>query len=190
MRSSGRLSARKVVSMELNELLRLKERGSRPLKVVHCGSTAKALEAFASWRLQDTLDGLIVLTIGADKHDTDLQIGPEQAVNLDILHLWKIEDADYVRILNVGGYIGESTRRELEYALRLKKMVLFVEPDAPIVLPGISCSVCSQDRIELHPCAYCGTLVCAKDSYSTDKWDLQHVGIPLGTWMCVECGCK
>ena len=67
------------------------------------------------------------LTIGAAKNDASLGITPEQAIELDILHLWKIEAADFVRILNVDGYMGESTRRELEYASRLKKGVWFLE---------------------------------------------------------------
>jgi len=47
---------------------------------------------------------------------------------LDELHLRKIELADEVLILNVGGYIGESTRRELQHAQQLGKRVRFLEP--------------------------------------------------------------
>ncbi len=176
--------------MSLDELLKVKEHSTKPLKVVHCGSTRRAREAFEQWRLEDTLHGHIVLTIGAHKNDEDLHISPEQAVSLDVLHLWKIEEADCVRILNVGGYIGESTRRELEYALRLRKQILFLEPDASILLSGIPCSTCGKDAIEVRPCTYCGTLVCMEDSFTTDAWDLKHMDIPLGTWMCIECGCK
>jgi hypothetical protein len=44
-----------------------------------------------------------------------------------VLHLFKIDEADIVRVLNVGGYIGTSTRRELEYARRLGKRIEFLE---------------------------------------------------------------
>jgi hypothetical protein len=114
--------------MTLDDLLALKAHSPKPLKVVHCGSTGKAKEAFQYWRLQDTRAGMIVLTIGADAKDTSLHIGPEEKIALDILHLYKIDEADLVRILNVGGYLGESTRRELEYAQRLGKHIVFVEP--------------------------------------------------------------
>jgi len=114
--------------MTLDELLALKAQHPKPLKVVHCGSTDKAKEAFQDWRLQDTRAGMIVLTIGADAKDIDLHIGPEEKIALDILHLFKIDEADLVRILNVRGYLGESTRRELEYAQRLGKPIVFVEP--------------------------------------------------------------
>lgn len=114
--------------MNLDELLALKAQRPRPIIVVHCGSTTRAREAFAEWQLKDTLAGKIVLTIGAHKNDAELGIMPEQAVDLDCLHLAKIERADEVLILNVGGYLGESTRRELEYAQRLGKQIRWLEP--------------------------------------------------------------
>lgn len=113
--------------MTLDELLQVKEPMAHPLVYCLCGSTRRAAVAFESERLRLTLAGHIVLTIGADKNDDHLQISPEQAVALDVLHLFKIEDADVVRILNVGGYIGESTARELEYARRLWKKIEFLE---------------------------------------------------------------
>ena len=114
--------------MTLDDLLALKAQRPKPLKVVHCGSTDKAQEAFQHWRLQDTRANMIVLTIGADAKDQDLHISSEEKIALDILHLHKIDEADVVRILNVGGYIGHSTRRELEYAQRLGKPIIFLEP--------------------------------------------------------------
>jgi hypothetical protein len=113
--------------VQLDELVALKAQRPAPVVVVHCGSTTRAQAAFEHWRLQDTLSGMVVLTIGANKHDQALGITPEQAVDLDILHLFKIERADLVRVLNIGGYLGESTRREVEYARFLGKPVLFLE---------------------------------------------------------------
>jgi hypothetical protein len=46
---------------------------------------------------------------------------------LDELHLRKIDLADEVLILNVGGYIGESTLRELEYARATGKHIRYLE---------------------------------------------------------------
>ncbi len=46
---------------------------------------------------------------------------------LDELHRHKIDLADEVLILNVGGYIGESTAGELAYARRQGKRVRFLE---------------------------------------------------------------
>ncbi len=94
----------------------------RPTIVCLCGST-RFSEAYQQANLQETLQGRIVLTIGsdmksdhvlfADRSEAELQ---EIRATLDELHLRKIDLADEVLILNVGGYIGESTRRELNYA--------------------------------------------------------------------------
>jgi hypothetical protein len=116
------------MSPELNHLLVIKRTRPEPETVVHCGSTLRAREAFEEYRLKDTLEGYIVLTVGASKSNITLGISIEDAIELDILHLFKIERADLVRILNPGGYIGPSTRRELEYARHLGKEIWFLEP--------------------------------------------------------------
>ncbi len=113
---------------ELNHLLGIKRSRPEPKIITHCGSTRKAMKAFEEWRLRDTLDGHIVLTIGTNKNDSELNISIADAIELDVLHLFKIDKADLVRILNPGGYIGPSTRRELEYARHLGKEVWFLEP--------------------------------------------------------------
>jgi hypothetical protein len=76
-----------------------------------------------------------VLSIGAasgtdDEHFANLARAEYDRIKamLDELHLRKIELADEVLILNVGGYIGESTRRELEHARRIGRRVRFLEP--------------------------------------------------------------
>lgn len=44
------------------------------------------------------------------------------------LHLKRIEISDAIYVVNVGGYIGESTRKEIEYAKSLQKEILSLEP--------------------------------------------------------------
>ena len=98
-----------------------------PPVVVLCGST-KFKEVFASMNYHLTLQGFIVLSIGCDaKVDDELYITPEQKIHLDELHKRKIDLADIVFILNVGGYIGDSTRSELEYARQEQKVVHSLE---------------------------------------------------------------
>jgi len=89
------------------------------------------MDAFhaAGWQL--TLDGYIVLTVGVCKHAEHHgaeALGPEVVKRLDELHLRKIDLADWVFVLNVDGYIGESTRNEIEYARKQGKSVQFLEP--------------------------------------------------------------
>lgn len=98
----------------------------KPIVVCLCGST-KFKQEFIKANRQETFAGKIVLSVGhfphADNHDTT----PEQKEMLDELHLRKIDLADEVLILNVGGYIGESTKNELEYAYKAGKRVRFLE---------------------------------------------------------------
>lgn len=98
-----------------------------PRIVCLCGSTRFA-EAFHEANLRETLAGQIVLSIGCDtKNDTDLllagEITPEQKGMLDRLHLSKIDLADEILVLNVGGYVGRSTAREISYAAQQGKRI-------------------------------------------------------------------
>ncbi|MEU7855194.1 hypothetical protein [Nonomuraea sp. NPDC049141] len=108
--------------------------GPRPTIVVLCGST-RFFDTFRRENLRLTLQGAIVLSIGCDtKADDDIaQIqGMEQAkIDLGTLHKRKIDLADEVLVLNVGGYIGASTRSEIEYAAMRGKPIVYLEPECP-----------------------------------------------------------
>lgn len=105
----------------------------RPHIVCLCGST-RFSEEYREANLQLTIHGVIVLTVGCDiRSDADLfsELGEtdlaDLKIRLDTLHLRKIEMADYVLVLNRGGYIGESTSREIAYAKSLGKYVQYLE---------------------------------------------------------------
>ena len=51
---------------------------------------------------------------------------------LDNMHKRKIDMADAIYVINVGGYIGESTRSEIDYATRQGKEILYLEPDSSL----------------------------------------------------------
>lgn len=52
-----------------------------------------------------------------------------QEINiLNDLHYRKIDISDAIYVVNVGGYIGASTQKEIEYARSLNKQILFFEP--------------------------------------------------------------
>ncbi len=71
-----------------------------------------------------TLTGAIVIAPSeADEAPT-----PEQKAVLDTLHLRKIDLADRVLIVNPGGYIGQSTRREIAYAQAVGKPIIYTDP--------------------------------------------------------------
>ncbi len=94
----------------------------RPRIVCLCGST-RFWKTFQEMSLQLTLDGVIVLSIGAASDTDDEHFGnlPREEYEglkerLDELHKRKIDLADEILVLNVDDYIGESTRSELDYA--------------------------------------------------------------------------
>ena len=105
----------------------------RPRIVCLCGST-RFMEAFRAANLRETIAGRIVLSIGCDtKSDSDLlalgELTPESKAALDALHKRKIDMADDILVLNVGGYIGQSTRSEIDHAIARGKGVRYLEPD-------------------------------------------------------------
>ncbi|WP_238587953.1 hypothetical protein [Rhodococcus sp. 311R] len=71
-----------------------------------------------------TFAGVIVVAPG----EAGEVISVEQKALLGVLHLRKIDLADRVLVVNPGGYIGESTRREIAYARATGKPVSFTVP--------------------------------------------------------------
>jgi hypothetical protein len=94
-----------------------------PEIVCVCGSARFMTEMRAANR-ELTLTGVIVLAPG----ETDESPTAEQKAVLDTLHLRKIDLADRVLIVNPGGYVGESTRREIAYAQAVGKPITFTDP--------------------------------------------------------------
>ena len=78
-----------------------------------------------------TLEGYIVISVGLFGHSGDDEVWkPDTKEMLDDMHLRKIDLADEIFVINVGGYIGESTRREIEYAENTGKKINYLEkPD-------------------------------------------------------------
>ncbi len=103
-----------------------------PRIVTLCGST-RFYDAFVEANFMETMRGNIVLAPGVFIHVSQLvhgfgiEITKDEKEVLDKLHMRKILMSDEVLVINVGGYIGESTRREIEYATRYGKRVRYWE---------------------------------------------------------------
>ena len=98
----------------------------RPVIVCLCGST-KFKDEFILANKQETMKGKIVLSVGLFGHADNIRLTDEDKEKLDELHLRKIDIADEVLILNVKGYIGNSTLKELRYAYYKDKKIRFLE---------------------------------------------------------------
>lgn len=94
-----------------------------------CGST-KFKDEFLKAQKELTLQGHIVISVGLFGHaDGDYQtvLTDEIKIMLDDMHKRKIDLADEIYVINVGGYIGSSTRSEINYAVQTGKVVRYLE---------------------------------------------------------------
>ena len=99
-----------------------------------CGST-KFKDDFMREQKRLTLEGNIILTVGLFGHSGDNEVweGMDNGAltktkeMLDDMHKRKIDMADEIFVINKGGYIGSSTRSEIEYAIKTGKKVNYME---------------------------------------------------------------
>ena len=91
-----------------------------------CGST-RFKDAFLREQKRLTLEGNIVISVGLFGHSGDDEVWTEGTKEmLDDMHFRKIDMADEIFVINVGRYVGESTRAEIEYAKKTGKTVRFL----------------------------------------------------------------
>lgn len=86
-----------------------------PEIVCLCGST-KFKDEFRSENKRLTMNGKIVLSVSFFGHADDIDLSDDEKRKVDKLHKRKIDISDRVHVIDVNGYVGESTRSEIEYA--------------------------------------------------------------------------
>ena len=100
-----------------------------------CGST-RFKEEFMQAQKELTLQGKIVISVGLFGHSGDVEVWENMDDGtltktkemLDDMHKRKIDMADGIYVINKDGYIGDSTRSEIEYAIAHGKTVEYLEP--------------------------------------------------------------
>ncbi len=127
-----------------------------------CGST-RFKKAFEEANKRLTLEGFIVISVGLYGHSGDREVWEQMDEGtltrtkemLDDMHKRKIDMADAVFVINVGGYIGASTASEIAYAVRTGKQVFYLETPADRI-----CPVCGKyyfrERNAYEICPVCG----------------------------------
>ena len=92
-----------------------------------CGST-RFKDEFIETQKRLSLQGNIVISVGLFGHSGDNEVWQDGVKEmLDDMHKRKIDMADSIYVINVGGYIGSSTRSEIEYAIAHGKTVEYLE---------------------------------------------------------------
>lgn len=101
-----------------------------------CGST-RFKDQFMEVQKRLTLEGKIVISVGLFGHSGDNEVwdGMDEGTlsqtkeMLEDMHKSKIDMADGIYVINVGGYVGESTKSEIVYALEHGKTVEYLEEE-------------------------------------------------------------
>jgi len=92
-----------------------------------CGST-KFKDDFLKEQKRLSLEGNIVISVGLFGHSGDGEVWDEGIKEmLDDMHKRKIDMADEIFVINKNGYIGSSTKSEIDYALKTNKKVNYME---------------------------------------------------------------
>ena len=99
-----------------------------------CGST-RFKDQFMEAQKRLTLEGNIVISVGLFGHYGDQEVWENMDEGtltktkemLDDMHKRKIDMADSIYVINVGGYVGTSTKSEIEYAIAHGKEVRYLE---------------------------------------------------------------
>lgn len=95
--------------------------------VTLCGST-KFKDDFLREQKRLSLQGNIVISVGLFGHSGDGEVWNDGVKEmLDDMHKRKIDMADEIFVINKGGYVGASTRSEIEYAIATGKKVVYME---------------------------------------------------------------
>ena len=96
-------------------------------RITLCGST-RFRDQFDFWNTHLTLAGNAVYSVAVDAHGEAREALPterEKAL-LDEVHLLKIKNSDAIFVLDVDGYIGASTSREIDFAKSQGKDVYYL----------------------------------------------------------------
>ena len=101
-----------------------------------CGST-RFKDQFMEMQKKLTLEGNIVISVGLFGHSGDSEVWENMDEGtltrtkemLDDIHKRKIDMSDEIFVINVGGYIGDSTRSEIDYATEQGKKVRYLEEE-------------------------------------------------------------
>jgi len=96
-------------------------------KIITLYGSTKFRDEFLAEQKRLTLEGYIVISVGLFGHAGDNEVWSEGTKEmLDEMHKRKIDLADEIFVINVGGYVGSSTQSEIEYAIETNKPVKYL----------------------------------------------------------------
>lgn len=114
----------------IEELPQANAVGLEPMRITLCGST-RFRAAFELWNKRLSLAGFLVYSVSGFGHSGDSFSAAEKE-RLDLVHLAKIDASHAVVVIDLGGYIGESTAREIARAKATGREVYYVHGDPTV----------------------------------------------------------
>jgi hypothetical protein len=104
------------------------------MRITLCGST-RFKSDFEAWNHKLAINGHTVYSLSLFAREekdvgkeSNITISENEKVTLDLVHLDKILNSDAIVVINIGGYTGFSTKREIEWAKMKGKRVYSIEP--------------------------------------------------------------
>jgi hypothetical protein len=107
-------------------------------KITLCGST-KFKKEFEVINKQLSLEGHLVYSVAFFTHADKIELTYDQKARLDSVHRQKIDNSEAIFVVDVNGYVGESTQNEIKYAQAGGKIVKFLSnfPDLKFMCDGL-----------------------------------------------------
>jgi len=93
------------------------------MKITLCGST-KFKDKFIELNKSLSKEGHVVYSVSSFGHSGDV-ISDDEKITLDLVHLIKIQESDAIYVIDIDGYIGFSTSREIKWAKMLNKNIIY-----------------------------------------------------------------
>lgn len=107
-------------------------------RITLCGST-KFKREFEAINQQLSLEGHVVYSVPMFSTADNIELTEQQKETLALVHLKKIDNSDGIFVINVDGYIGESTQKEIIHAEQTGKFVKYLSefPDLIMICDSI-----------------------------------------------------
>jgi hypothetical protein len=99
------------------------------MKIITICGSLRFIEEMKYYAEKLELEGNCVLTVIYPTKESKDDYTKEEIHSLGIAHLKKIEISDAIFVVNKNGYIGEAVKREIDYAKRQNKEIIFLEKD-------------------------------------------------------------
>lgn len=95
------------------------------MKIITICGSLKYQDVMVKKNIDLSLQGNIVLMPILPCNDKEYT--KEEIVKLGKIHLEKIKISDAIYVVNVNKYVGDGTKKEIEYAKNLNKEVIYLE---------------------------------------------------------------